>query len=482
MTTTIIEVYPKGTEFSVRLFEPQEIAPASEPLPFPYCPDHEIPVAFQNGVGGVNEIGEYIMNALVAHPDIKEAIKQQLSRGEDEMQPLLIRVPIEAEGLPWETLFANESFLALDRRWPIARLNPHDGGVSRLDFQPPLRILAILAADEERQDTCDASEWKALLQALEIAKFPVAVKALVTRESLLREINDTKSRIVSAEAEFVPPGRAFSKALNAQKPHILHFFCHGLQRGSRSYLRVGTRLSVDGAGEPVLFAADAIKPPLLKDLWLATLNCCRSAKSGDGVGSLSFSFMKRGVPAVAGMRQAVSVPDANAFSRAFYGEVMRELTAVLDAPEESVEINWPGMLYEPRMDLAEASRGRDPLEVAAQRDRAWTLPALYLGWRSSQLVARRPAADTPGIGRVSSRVPPDVLGFLQAVGLRGGSGPVLSEAERERLEVKLDLFRKLVREELGAPSAVLDAYRSEIEKLELQLFGASAADDTGTEP
>jgi hypothetical protein len=471
MIPTIVEVHPAGPGFTIHLSEPRHIPEAWQSRPFPYSTTDPIPAAFQAGAGRVDEIGGYMMDALSQHPAVKQAIEQQLSGGEDATRPLLVRVPIEAESLPWETLFANGSFLALDRRWPIARLSPGDGEKSVKDFQPPLRILAVLAADEKVTDTDDASEWRALLQSLEAAAFPVVVKALVAQDALRDEINATRSRTVTAEADFVPPGRRLVQEIGSYKPHILHFFCHGLSVNGTSTLQIGTRLFVKQAGSPVHFRPNDIQQSLASDLWLVTLNCCESAQSNDGVGSFAFTLVSQGVPAVAGMRKPVSATNANTFTRGFYRALIQELGAVLKQLDQDVEIDWPAMLHEPRMDLAEANRGPDPLPTAAQSCWAWTLPALYLGWRSHQLVGRPPAADTRPIGPVVSKVPSRLLGLL---GLRGETGPVLSAEQRAYAQAKLELLRELVRLQLGAPQEVLDEYRAEIEELERQLYGSTS--------
>jgi CHAT domain len=483
MSRTVVSVHLLDSGLAIHLYEPRNIPDSEQLIAFSYCPSDPVPSAFEAGEDQVHEIGRYMVDALYEHPAVKQAIMQQLSAGSDEVQPLLLRIPIEADGLPWETMFANKSFLALDPRWPIARLSPYEPEVPQKDFQPPLRVLAVLAADEHATEKSDASEWAALLAALETAAFRVSVKALVASDALLTEINATKSNVVDAHAAFVPTGRALVGEISSFNPHILHFFCHGRMASGRSSLQLSTRLSVNGAGSPLTMEAADIQSARTSDLWLVALNCCGSARSDHGVGSFAFTLADQGVPAVIGMRQEVNVRDANVFTASFYKTLMLELWRPVKQPGQSVEIDWPAMLYEPRMSIAEANAGAEGLRAAAESCRTWALPALYLASRSHRLIGRPPAADTQPIGPIASKVPTSVLKASSTLGLRKDVAPALTDEDRAYAEVKLDFLRDLESRELGTPSAALEKYREEIEALELQLYGdEGATSNAGPEP
>ena len=475
MTRTIIEVHPDGSDFRIFLYEPSGHPVASHVMPFPYSADDAIPLAFHRGTGGVDEIGTYMYKALSEHPAILAAIESQLNDGPGA---LLVRTAVGTEALPWETLFARGSFIALDEGgWPIARLDPRAGAtaVSRADFQPPLRVLAILAADEKKTDTADASQWEALSESLEKAKFPIEVTALVASDDLRSTINSFRSPVVRAEADFVPPGRElFDQVGSYEPPHILHFFCHGmvLPANDQPLLRLSTRLSRRAGDEPVQLAAGDVKKLGGATAWLATLNCCRSASATDGVGSLAFAVMQNGIPAVAGMREPVSVPDANAFTKAFYAALMAELGTVIEQQGQDTDIDWPSMLFEPRMAIAKDL-------IAAQSCREWTLPTLYLGWSAYQLVGRPAPPDTRPTGRVTSKAPRSLLRLVAP--LRRNLAPALSEEEHVRIRTQLDFLRDLEAKSLGAPQEVLEQYRAQIVELERNLYGASA-ESSGAEP
>src|SRR5438045_2202321 len=74
------------------------------------------------------------------------------------------------------------------------------GAENLADFQPPLEVFAILAADESSA----AEEWAGLLSAFESANFQVVLKVLVAEKDLHEEISATNSKVVSIEAGYVP--------------------------------------------------------------------------------------------------------------------------------------------------------------------------------------------------------------------------------------------------------------------------------------
>jgi hypothetical protein len=476
VSRTIVEVHPHGDDFTAWLYEPGHIANAKQTLPFPYCSADPIPTAFTNGHGRLDEIGAYIMDALRKHPAIEEAIRAQLNAADDVTEPLLVRICPEVENLPWEALYANDGFLALDPRWP-ARLSQADRGTSSKDFQPPLRVFAVLAADEKLKDTGDLSEWRSLLESLERASFPVTVKAVVAQDAVAEEISRTRSRIVTAEATQTASTDALVEEIKTYRPQILHFFCHGVDKGGPS-LQLSTRLSLIEAGKPIFLGPVLIQQTLTDHLWLVTLNCCKSAKGG-GFGSLAYTLMERGAPTVAGMREPVSVTEANEFTKIFYRELVAALADTL-AQQSDVEFDWTRLLYRPRMAVgeSEAKQRHEEWPSTAASGRAWTLPALYLGCRFYRLNGRPTAGDARPTGVVTSRLPEVLLALLS--GARRGAGPTLTDEERVNLEVQLQVLRGLVEQDLGAPPDALDAYKSRITELEKELYGPSAGDGAGT--
>lgn len=72
----------------------------------------------------VKAAGAHLWMHMAANPDIQQALAVALGAGAGQSYPLFPIVDTDlADGLPWETLYDPVvGFLALDRRWPIARV------------------------------------------------------------------------------------------------------------------------------------------------------------------------------------------------------------------------------------------------------------------------------------------------------------------------------------------------------------------------
>jgi len=471
VTRTVVRLIRRRSDLLMYLYEPPNIDDADNLVRFRYSPQDTAPAAFARGEDRMNEIGTYMMEALFRHPAVEQAIVQQLAKGDHHPQPLLVRVPREAETMPWETLRTREAgFLALDPRSPIARLCPYEREPTTTDFQPPLRVLAVIAADDDPERDWDTSEWVALLGALETADFRVSVKALVANPRVLAEIEAADSSNVGVEATYVGRRRDVVREITSFEPNILHFFCHGRDAGGKPSLRISTRGSVNAVAAPITFEAADIPVQTASELWLVVLNCCGSAAADHHVGSFAFTLVEGGVPAVVGMRQEVEVTHANAFTESFYEALMSELRKPLERLNEQVEIDWPATMHMPRMAIAEMCAGEDGTRVAAESSREWTLPALYLAHRAHRVIGRPPAGDTPPIG-LASKLPSSLLESRVARRMRGPLAPSISDEDRAEAEVKLAVLRELEIGDLGVPSNALARLSAERADLERALYG-----------
>jgi len=462
-----------NTSFRIQLAEPN-VKGARQLAQFPYSENDPVPQSFRNAACQMDAIGEYIWNGLSNHEALKQQIRSLLAVQEGTTESVVLCIPPEAEDLAWETLFVDHSFLALDRRWPIARMSMDapPGGRQR-NFQPPLKVLAVLAADKDAEgnDITAAGEWKALLDSFGSASFPVTIKALVAEESLHAEIAAANSDGVSAEVDYVDrDSGVFLRAIQDFRPNILHFFCHGAKSGGTSYLRVATLLSRDGdPGGPLIFEASDLPTGALGDgLWLVTLNCCGSAEPTGAAGSIAHALSSTGVPVVAGMRESVVVEDANAFSAGFYRAVVDLLRPTATAGRARA-IEWPTALYEARIALCEAHRGNVPCRQAAPASHEWTLPVLYVGGQEFRLHGRRRPRQSPA--PEGAKLPQRALREVISRVTQPRAGPQLTEPERAAREAQLQILHDLVEKDLGAPADVLEAYRSRISDLERELYG-----------
>jgi CHAT domain-containing protein len=463
MSRVVIDVHPDVEQggFYLVLSEPRTNE-GWAPRRFAYRPEDPVPASFVAGTADTSAMGAYLVEGLRSHPAIgKELDKLLLAAANASPSPVFIRMSAEAEALPWETLFDQNEFLALDRRWPVARIGG-DSGLVSADFEPPLRIMAILGAAKVHA----AEEWDALFGALKGARFPIALKALVAEASVEAQAKAAAAADsnVTVIAGGIPPGRDVLREVEDFRPHLLHFFSHGRVNHGFPEIQVATRSSWpndDDPGhiilEPKAFATLAA----LQAPWVVTMNVCRGAKAG-GTGSLAFSLLTIGFPAVAGMREPVGERVAHAFAKGFYRSIVQNLNRA-EAGGERVDLDLASALLEPRMEICDAIRELPSCREAAPIQREWTLPVLYIREGGIAITRRDPAPIPPPI---VLDVPDDAMA-APAYEVT----PEEAENARTVLENKLLFLRDLISANLpGMDDNATRTIKGEIQRLETELY------------
>lgn len=385
--------------------------------------------------------GESLLRSLTAQSAIRSVLQNLLAL-QNEKTPIYLRVgPSAIERLPWECLHApNTGFLTLDARWQMARLVGEPGSRAERLYDPPLKMLAVLAAAgvEAR------AEWDRIYGALTATNYWGRIRVFVAEDDLFEHVQGLGDERV--ELSYLHSRSALLSDLEAFAPHVVHFFCHGYGGSPSPYLELATRASyVTGEGN-VFVEPRELYPLVGQGVWMAVLNCCEGATSSGNTGSLAYSLASVGFPAVIAMRRAITVPDANAFCGAFYSSLFREMVTIERRADDVVKIEWPGLLHEPRLRLAERHGGPVSSEAAAHPE--WTYPILYLG------------ADETTLKRV------------QIVGLR----PDHASYERAKLERLIASGEEL---HPGLPQEIFDRIDEEIAKLKEQLEAASTDSNGG---
>ena len=143
---TIVAIEPSFDEAaSIKLIKaPANFDNALVPQPFS-CDTEQMPPWTQPDA--VKAYGQKIFTLLKTHPAIRSALDYALLASHGQVHAIYFKVDVnDAERLCWETL-CNEhgQYLALDRRWPIARMADSvvDQPAIEYVFRPPLRILAL---------------------------------------------------------------------------------------------------------------------------------------------------------------------------------------------------------------------------------------------------------------------------------------------------------------------------------------------------
>jgi hypothetical protein len=300
-----------------------------------------------------------------------------------------------SENLPWEALWHQDRFIALEPNWPIARLPPTSRQRDRTPWiEPEITILLVLAAawGAGPEGVSAVGEWEAIWRQLQAAPSPgrLRVHVLTCQMEILEQIELVEEGDVRVTGELLASAQTFHQAVSILAPNIVHFFCHGDARDSEPQLNLATMSDYDAENAVGrIFLGIAELGPLARNesLWLITLNCCQGARATGGVHSLAAKLAEQGVPAVVAMRESVDFRKAHTFAGEYYRALISSLTDLLPSAQaandgESVTIPeqvWLDSMYLPRVLLAGQERHQDP---------AWTLPVVYMHRGELKLRAR----------------------------------------------------------------------------------------------
>jgi hypothetical protein len=290
-------------------------------------------------VQAARSAGSALFEALF-HGEVRNRLDVSKQLAATQSAGVRVRLRIEdaaLAALPWELLFdaRSDTFLALSRTTPLVRYLPLGAPAEPLTVEPPLRILAVVAAPADLPPVDVAGER---------ARLEVAVAALQKRRHV---------ELVWLEGQ---TWDALQTALQDGPWHILHYVGHAhFDEATQN----GALLLADEAGHSAPVSAVELGA-LLKDhspLRLAVLNACEGARSGEAslFAGLGASLVQSGLPAVVAMQYEISVAAAGEFSSAFYGAIAHDLP--VDAA------------------VAEA---RKAMRQAAPASVEWATPVLFL--------------------------------------------------------------------------------------------------------
>ncbi|MGP0017733.1 MAG: CHAT domain-containing protein [Candidatus Sulfotelmatobacter sp.] len=276
----------------------------------------------------------------------------------------------EVASLPWELMCpTDERPLAVSTHTPLVRSLDVPQPTDRRPFQPPLRILALMAN-------------------------PTGTAPLNLDKERSR-IEASWARLPGVKVDFLAPGNPLGmrptrsdllKQVANAEYHVIHFMGHGdFNPGTGGVLMLERD---DGSGDPVTSEelADMLEDEPIR---LFFLNACKTAttslaSSANPFAGIATSLIRDGVPAVVAMQFPISDEAAVNFAQTFYERIAQRL------PVDAAVAEGRKALY-------------------SNKNAEWATPVLFLRSRNGELFNFAPG-DMPPTTTVSSPAIDDLWG------------------------------------------------------------------------
>ncbi len=370
---------------------------------------------------GVRSRGRAVRESLNSHPGVGEVLRQIFTTQIGTTQSLFVMLSrSEAEQISWETLCdGNDKFVALDARWPIARITDPMSGVTRppAELKLPVRMMVLISALGIQGQV---KEWQVLrdgIAAARAAGLPVVVKVMVGEPSLLAAIAaDVAAGLADIDVAALEkaPTRVIQDIRDWQ-PNIVHVFSHGRSdaTGQGIELANGVDYANGATTGSVRISVDQLESlgASLTNPWLLVLNCCSGGQAATNLQSIAYRVVSNGFPAAVAMLEPVDAGDAHEFARAFYRSLFASLAKAAQALQQAARVpfEWSEAMVDARAAISEQHNSD------ANNAREWTLPVLYVRGIEPFTFDRPPPgseADT-SVFKAKART---VAEWLQAVG------------------------------------------------------------------
>ena len=386
-------------------------------LPPPNTPDN------------VRTYGLQVRQALAGHNGIQQALQSILQMPGDRGPTLYFEIQGEsAEAIRWETLYEENSFVAVDGPCRLGRVASAVAPISsELRTAPPtVRLVAYLSA----AGATAKGELKSLLTQVKTARDAgLALEAVIHLgeqaliDALQAEIDAGQRPGVTVKA--IPRNSVeLEQALKDAPAELLHFYCHGVVTAGVQYLELATITDwntekTDANGNPtgsVKLSTDRlVSSPALKKAWITVLNCCSGATAVGDSNSMAYRLVARGGAAAAvGMSEPIDSADAPDISGPFYNAVFEQTRQALDALKQGqpASIDFAAAMAPVRRSLMAKHPEDDTPELWGQ----WTLPVLYLSGQPLQVTAidEQTRVKITTIAELLRMLPPSVPKELRA--------------------------------------------------------------------
>jgi hypothetical protein len=370
------------------------------------CDPTTLPAPTQSAA--VKQHGQALLASLMnSHGRVKDALVDALKLAAGRSCPIYLHLKAlpAAEVFCWEALCNDTgTFMALDRRWQVARIagSPQLSSREAHAYQPPIRIMAVLSA----LGRDPLPEWEGLYAAVtKVRQAGLPVRLLVSTGD--EPLQDALFQLAQGDLDLLqfPLDSSVSvlEAADDFAPHVVHFFSHGSTTFEKPRLHLAT-INDRTSSSIELALPDLLGSPGIRESWLTVLNCCESGAASRDVHSLTHSLVSGGLNAAIGMKETVSELDAYEFSGRLYPallETLRTALAPLAGHAGEIALDFAPALWAPRRGLHDRH--------AAGSAREWTLPVLYA---RPELLRVRQSAGEPPKARAHSDTIGDMLALL----------------------------------------------------------------------
>lgn len=371
---------------------------------------------------GVRSRGRAVRESLKSHPGVGEVLKQLFTAPIGSTQSLFVMLArSEAEQISWETLCdGNDRFVALDARWPIARITDPMSGIARppAELKLPVRMMVLISALGIKGQV---KEWQVLRDAVVAARaagLPVVLKVMVgepaVHDAVAADIAGGLAGVELAAIEKLPT--RVVQDIRDWQPNIVHVFCHGRSDAGEQSIELAN--GNDYTNPDATFGSVRIRVDQLASLgaslanpWLLALNCCSGGQAATNLQSIAYQVVSNGFPAAVAMLEPVDAGDAHEFARAFYRSLFASFAKAVLALQQAARVpfEWSEAMVDARTALCELH------DSDSNNAREWTLPVLYVRGIDPFTFDRPPPGPEPetAIYKAKART---VAEWLQAVG------------------------------------------------------------------
>ena len=248
----------------------------------------------------MKEVGAILFQQAITGP-VREFYYKCQGQADQQGKGIRWRLSLDPSvgDLPWEFLYLQDEFLALNPRSPVVRYIKGAARVAPLKTEHPMRVLVVIASPSDEVPLDTGAEKDRITAALQ----PLAKKGFV-------------------EVNFIEGPNTWERLIDALLPnqtHILHFIGHGAFDEKQSE---GVLIMEDADGLATRIDSERLRVLVQgkSRLRLVVLNSCLGTQGDEGqpFSSMAAGLVRSGIPAVIAMQFEISDHAAQEIAETFY--------------------------------------------------------------------------------------------------------------------------------------------------------------------